>query len=625
MNGEESEKLGFQIGIAMAGAVSGGAYSAGVFDFLIEALNEWEKGKSRGENVPRHDVFISAVSGTSAGGITAALGLASLAGGVRSVEERAVNPNQPHSIKRVLPELYDVWVKKLRLFGTREEPAKGRAATGNQALLDAGDIKPGRAPDSLLNSENLTRIARESLSSIRPTGEQLAFFTNPTHLFLTHTNLDGIPYPIAFEGDVYWMSLHEDRTHFAVTGLGKRAFPARSCQWLQKWEDPGEPIDLGDLGKLAGTPADRALEQPFEDLTQAALTTGAFPFGFSARQVSVKSANFRKRAMPFEAGAFPATLTKLESRAPIERANFVCIDGGAMNNEPFELVRWTIRNTDEHQNSRDPKTANRAVILIAPFPPQSTSNFDQLAKVRDLGMGIIGKALVPALIAQCRFKASDLIAASDPKVYSRYLISPTRLEDRTKPAMACGLLQAFGGFLDEQFREHDFQLGRRNCQWFLRKHFVLHPSNPAFGPEANVSAPEGAELRPIIPLVGTADVPIELPPWPRMPRKNLGELRAALQHRLDPLVAAFTAEILKSFVILRVAARVSWWRRRHETIDRVVNVIEKELVRTDQLEPAPPLGFWTRVWNRLRHPWVFWLLTMLALIAAAVAALDAGW
>ena len=118
MTGVEDDRPGFQIGVAMAGAVSGGAYSAGVFDFLIEALNEWEKAKGRGENVPSHDVFISAVSGTSAGGITAALGLAALAGGVRSVEERAVNPHQSYPIKRVLPELFDVWVKKLRLFGT---------------------------------------------------------------------------------------------------------------------------------------------------------------------------------------------------------------------------------------------------------------------------------------------------------------------------------------------------------------------------------------------------------------------------------------------------------------------------------------------------------------------------
>ena len=124
-------------------------------------------------------------------------------GGVRPVEEASVNPKEADPIRRVLSELYDVWVKKTRLFGAREPAGRMNSANGNQALLDTGDVKSGQMPVSLLNSEALTRIARESLISIKPTGAQHAFFTNPTHLFLTHTNLDGIPYPIAFEEDVY--------------------------------------------------------------------------------------------------------------------------------------------------------------------------------------------------------------------------------------------------------------------------------------------------------------------------------------------------------------------------------------------------------------------------------------
>jgi hypothetical protein len=32
----------YEIGLAMAGAISAGAYSAGVVDFLFQALHEWE-------------------------------------------------------------------------------------------------------------------------------------------------------------------------------------------------------------------------------------------------------------------------------------------------------------------------------------------------------------------------------------------------------------------------------------------------------------------------------------------------------------------------------------------------------------------------------------------------------
>ena len=35
---------GFEIGLVMAGAVSAGAYTAGVVDFLIRALDQWYEG-----------------------------------------------------------------------------------------------------------------------------------------------------------------------------------------------------------------------------------------------------------------------------------------------------------------------------------------------------------------------------------------------------------------------------------------------------------------------------------------------------------------------------------------------------------------------------------------------------
>jgi predicted acylesterase/phospholipase RssA len=63
----------FKIGINMAGAISAGAYTAGVLDFLTEALDEWYKAKSRGEAVPQHDVSIEVLAGASAGGMCAAI------------------------------------------------------------------------------------------------------------------------------------------------------------------------------------------------------------------------------------------------------------------------------------------------------------------------------------------------------------------------------------------------------------------------------------------------------------------------------------------------------------------------------------------------------------------------
>ena len=611
---------GFNIGISMAGAVSGGAYSAGVFDFLVEALNEWQNAKDRGDFVPQHKVFISAMSGTSAGGITAAMGIASLAGGIRSVEEASVNPASPLRVKRTLPELYDVWVKKVRLFNPHPDGVKGRVVKGPPALLDTDDIKPGVAPDSLLNSDVLTAIARDGLMSIRPAGKAYAFFTKPTHLFLTHTNLDGVPYPVEFAEDSYAMMLHEGRAHFAVQGLGKTEFPAE-CEWLNKWGDTGIVVDVKKLDAIAPAASETELKEPFETYAQAALTTSAFPFGFSARRVKIDKSKMRSGAMPFDPGEFAGELKrKVSASLPFYQADrdahFVCIDGGAMNNEPFEVIRWAIKASNETQNARDPLSSSRAVLLIAPFPPQASNDQELIGKIkRDVSLGFIGKALIPALINQARFKASDLIAAADPHVYSRFLISPSRVsesKEKLLPALASSPLQAFGGFLDEQFREHDFQLGRRNCQWFLRQHFTLHPKNPVFamGPDfaARLNAVEHPDYRyaqdhwPIIPLVGTAAVEVKPLPWPIMPRRNMIDLRRALLKRADALVKGYGTQIFAAYPSLRVAARLSWWRHRRDLVHKLVVKIDEDLSSTGQIEPAEQRNFFVRLWHNLHHP-----------------------
>ena len=58
----------------MAGAISAGAYSAGVMDFLMEALDAYEEAKKLdGWDGPVHDVRIPVMTGASAGGMTAAI------------------------------------------------------------------------------------------------------------------------------------------------------------------------------------------------------------------------------------------------------------------------------------------------------------------------------------------------------------------------------------------------------------------------------------------------------------------------------------------------------------------------------------------------------------------------
>ena len=100
----------YEIGLAMAGAISAGAYSAGVVDFLFQALHEWELAKRDDPGkMPNHSVCIRAAAGASAGSITAALAAVAVAGGLRPQKVADVKDGeQPYQC--VVPALYKAWV-----------------------------------------------------------------------------------------------------------------------------------------------------------------------------------------------------------------------------------------------------------------------------------------------------------------------------------------------------------------------------------------------------------------------------------------------------------------------------------------------------------------------------------
>lgn len=69
---------------------------------------------------------------------------------------------------------------------------------------------------------------------------------------------------------------------------------------------------------------------------------------------------------------------------------------------------------------------------------------------------------------QARYDSRDLMLEGDSNVFSRLMITAKRdgeLAGAKSIATACA--SAFGGFLDQRFRRHDYLLGRKNCQDFL--------------------------------------------------------------------------------------------------------------------------------------------------------------
>src|SRR5579863_1629699 len=97
---------GFEIGLVMAGAISAGAYTAGVVDFLIEALDRWYEGKQGTDPLcPRHDVSLRVMAGASAGGMSSVIATPQLGEAFTSV----TNPPPPGPLKN---KLYDSWVQR---------------------------------------------------------------------------------------------------------------------------------------------------------------------------------------------------------------------------------------------------------------------------------------------------------------------------------------------------------------------------------------------------------------------------------------------------------------------------------------------------------------------------------
>ena len=115
-NGNDNSKP-FKIGLVMAGAISAGSYTAGVIDFLIEALDSWQKAKDNDKEsgeltVPPHNIEISVISGASAGGMTAAITAASL-------QDEPPSTDDPEQ-KKEMSKFYKAWVGDISLKGLLE-------------------------------------------------------------------------------------------------------------------------------------------------------------------------------------------------------------------------------------------------------------------------------------------------------------------------------------------------------------------------------------------------------------------------------------------------------------------------------------------------------------------------
>lgn len=537
----------FEIGLVMAGAISAGAYTAGVCDFLIQALDAWEAAKADpNARVPRHSVKIRALAGASAGAMTSAIAAVALGSELDPVVDPAAPPPPERN------RFYDAWVRQIditRLLGTTDIGADGKVV-------------------SLLDSNPLKQIADEALVAPRRAARR-AYVADPLAVMLTVANLRGVPYGFRLFGSaaerIYGMYEHMDHMRFAVSWDGRDVPCARR---LAPQDAPGGA---------------------WPQLVLAALASGAFPIGLAPRLLQRPCSDFAGRhgRNPL----FPPDMTDYA---------FLCVDGGLMDNEPLELARRYLAGS-EGENPRDGERACRAVVMIDPFPnePVFDPGFKPNERITSVAMQMFG-----ALKNQARFKPEELELAEKEDVFSRFMVAPSRTDEAGKPvepAMASAILGGFGGFFHESFRRHDFQLGRRNCQAFLKWHFALPMTNRLFEGEdrdllyewqvrepdhsiAYFPTDQGVRVPyvPIVPLVGSAAE--EVKPLPAPSGKAID--RSALKKMVDKRVKAVGQALIKSDLSTvvggfgRFVVEKAWsWNYAGKITKMAMEKIDKELAR----------------------------------------------
>lgn len=531
---EPIKKGAFELGLVLGGTVSAGAYTAGVLDYIMEALDAWQRAKEDGDaTVPPHEVVISTVAGASGGAINGAILL------------RSAGREFPHGPDARNP-FYATWTEGVNLLKLLA-PGLDPDAPGFASVLKCSALDEQAASTIAFNGQ--------PLGSTAASPHHRAYLADPLRLMMTVGNVTGVPYAIKLKGETHLshdLYAHADHMRFALT------------------------VEQGVENKPRFRPDEIALASHsslnWNYLQDTALATSAFPLAFRARKLSrpLETAGYRVAVVPDESGVpgqsqvvqlVPNWELLAKGEADPAKSTFVNVDGGAFNNEPLDLVRTALAGVDD-RNKRSAATADRATIMIDPF-----SNAETLSRPDQNRLVKMILPVIMSLVYQARMKPADVALAYAENVFSRFLIAPVRRDAANnrivgQEAIASGAVGGFAGFVDSRFLRHDFQLGRYNAHVFLAKHLAIPQSAgndlfagwtadhvTSYGFRSDDPADPETYL-PIIPLMDRLrNTPPTLPEWPKLPAPP--ELKNAIEARLQSVY-----EIVKSQI-----TPDSWWKR----------------------------------------------------------------
>lgn len=556
----------FHLGLCLAGSVSAGSYTAGVLDYLLDALKIWEERKRQNvADTPTHDVRISVIGGASGGGMTGIIASSTLQNDIIPVKF-------PTSLKEVLADqpqnkLYHAWVDMLGedMFSM---------------MLDTSDIEKNSTIASLLNSDFIDKLADILLRKEENNKKKFpAYISSPLKVFLTLTNLAGFPYEISYRGNTslnkYYMAVHNDYACFKLNSAEEQ-----KDEWI--------PLDFCS-GKNV------------ETARVAAMATGAFPVFLKSRLLSREAKEVNK-------------IRWLKYVDPIEGKEYVTqnIDGGVLNNEPFEIVRFILSELTKQSDStvyNDPDLFKSTILMVDPFPSEKPADF----KI-DTGLLKTLAYTIDCLLGQGRAKPGVLANSVNLELSGQFMIAPSRRipfsnskeeHAQGEKALASSSLYGFGGFLKKEFRVHDYFLGRYNCEIMLRDYFLIPESsirqNPIFKEGYSIvdkskfcilkkekEIVNGKEVEvekkyfPIIPLFSerTKGFPVPIfssgTNWPGIETKEV--------ERFKPLIRKRAQVILLTLLTKNKFRKILLWIGAKVVLNKIITKAVMKKIRNELME-----------------------------------------
>ncbi len=488
----------------MAGAVTAGAYSAGCLYYLLRNLELWQRKKENKEctSIPCHKVTLEVLGGASAGSMVTAI--AALTFGlnkeIENIEDLDITDLQ-----------YDAWVN---LLDKEEDVKKG-------TLMEL--LKPNKKGSenagkfSLFNSDFLDRLRDRIIDKIIDSEKRAwpVYISEHLQILFTLTSLNGVPVGVSFSKDkpespespVHYMNLHQVTSHHKRDPEDKDTSPFIKLPRVNNLI-LSKPISDEEKRVKARR------KKEMQDFVDYALASGAFPIGFPPVDLNLSGTLLKHHLEEYFFKDYSKKLI-LGKAAKASKFNFTAIDGGTLNNEPFVEVKNILNkiikdlgednaasaknikaleqcleihayNTEQNQSAKNfVENINQdfvkgeiqvfdAIMMIDPFPNFTDIDIDSLNSntPKEIVMNIVGALRGQAMVKNPERLLDFINGERFGMIFPSRRLNGERVKNQ--PHLATSSVGAFGGFLSEEFRKHDFMLGMKNCQSFIRRYFCIN-------------------------------------------------------------------------------------------------------------------------------------------------------